>query len=72
MENQPTTENEKLYIGIIILLVVLFGTYIYSNIVMEKRTANWTRGDWEKYDKAQQQDEYNHDYQLGGGNPLGD
>jgi len=66
------THNEKLYIGIIILLIVLFGTYIYSDIVMEKRMANWTEWDWEKYDEARQQDDYEFDYQLGGGNPLGD
>jgi hypothetical protein len=66
------THNEKLYIGIIIFLIILFGVYIYSDIVMEKRTASWTQKDWEKYDKARQQDDYDYDYQLGGGNPLDD
>jgi len=66
------THNEKLYIGIIVFLIVLFGAYIYSDIVMEKRTANWTQEDWEKYDKAQQQDEYDYDYQCVGGSCQGE
>lgn len=40
---------------------------------MEKRTANWTQEDWDKYyDEIHQQDEYDYDYQLGGGDYRGD
>lgn len=67
------TDNEMLYIFIIVVLLIMFGAYIYSDIVMSKRQANWTEADWEKYYEARQEDSnQEEDYQLGGQNLLGD
>lgn len=67
------TENEKLYIVVIVFLVIMFAAYIYSDIVMSKKQETWTEADWNKYYNANAVDSnFSDDQQCIGGGCQGE